>query len=340
MAFGIRNKTRVVDAWRLWRSQHAKRWYYAVASLLLSGLGQHAVGRRVRGLIWAYLPALLMVVFLVSGVSIFLFASFCLGLFSGAFLMLIPFSFFDWFPGIMSPVFWFGAFAKFLCVTDVWMVKRKEPVGRLSGSTILLYAMPQFVAPLVFCILFFVATISGVHAFDGLPQEIYVGSRGIGRALLRGDAVIVRNAGALHVLRVAALPGEDVELEVETNGNVQYRVIGRPIDSWKKSDEFCAWLKNDGSFLACHTYLESQNGNVWRFALPVDFATLRIAPQSDRFRVQEGEVFLVSDLRNVMVQPAWLRVPMTAVVGRPQWVLWSESTSGSVHWHRIGRRSE
>lgn len=331
---------RIADAWRRYRFARKGRWGHVLASVLFSGLGQHAAGCRIRAFVWAYSPALLLAAFLVTQASGFLFASLFLGLFSGAFLWLLPFSLLGWIPPLHSPVFWFGALMKILCAADARMVKSKNPISGISKRAILLYALPQMAAPLVFGALFFVAPVSGVHAFDGLPGDVLAGRRGLDGLPAQGEAVLVRQGDSFLVMRVAALPGETVELDVDEHGNVHCQVSGREPEVWRESVEFCAWMKDDGFFLSCRVRVISRDGAEWRIAVPEDASVLQVVPRHFLFQLKKNELFLLSDLRNVVVEPAWLRVSAADVTGRPRLVLWSASSSRGIHWHRIGRENE
>ncbi len=342
MALHFRRGARLADAWKDWsRRTESIRWRSALFSLLFSGLGQYAQGHRLRGFVWAASPAILLAAFLATHASGFLFASLFTGLFTGPFPWLLPLSLAGWIPSPWSPVFWFGALAKLACVADTWMVKTRPEAGPPSRLAMLLLALPQLAAPLLFCGSSFVITVSGVHSLDGLPGDILAGPRNTGNLQrLRGRTLAVRHGGIFLTMRLAALPGEEVELDVDAAGNVLYRVSGREAAVYRDSTEFCAWMRDDGEFLPCRIRVEVQDGIERHIAVSPDSRTFPALARHLNFQLAQDEVFLLSDFRNVVVEPAWLRVPVSALVGRPRWVLWSSSPSRGIHWHRIGRGGE
>jgi len=319
-------------------------WSAAAASLLFSGLGQWAGGQRARGVVWAALAGgLFGAAVWIESVDL-LFGAVFAGLLAGPFLLLAPLALFGLAPSLLSPVFWFGALAKLLCVADAWLVGRNralKPMWRVAG----VFAALQVLPALWFCQAFFVFSLPGPSPTSFTqPGDVVLGVRrgawlpwDLGGPPRHGELVgLVTDAGPL-IMRVVGLPGEKVQVEVSEQGHIAYR-SDRPSSAPESTprDEFCVWMAPDGSHRRC-IFHDEQRGAGGR---PYRIATLEDGPDQEYrelwFPLEAGELFLLSDLRHVVIQTAWLRVRASDVAGTPLVILWSQHPTRGIAWHRIG----
>ncbi len=319
-------------------------WIAAGWSLLFSGLGQYAAGQRARGVGWAGLAA----GFLVAAVWIhsvdLLFVALFAGLLAGPFLVMLPLALLGAAPSLLGPVFWFGAVAKLACVADAWLAGRTRPL-RPVVRVIPVFAALQVLPALWFCQAFFVYELPG-HADTSFtqPGDVVLGVRrgawlpwAYGGSPGHGALVGLLTGDGPRVMRVAGLPGERVEVEVDERGRILYRTDradAAPVS--EQRDEFCVWTLPDGRAQRC-TFHEERRGPTGR-SYPI--ATVEDGPASTYrelvFQVGPGELFLLSDLRQFVLQSAWLRVRASDVAGTPLVILWSRHPTRGVAWHRIG----
>jgi signal peptidase I len=183
-------------------------------------------------------------------------------------------------------------------------------------------------------------TVADRNAFpELLPGDVVYGSR---RAFeehppTRGELVVVEGVGpAPTVLRVAAVPGDEVALEggtVIVGGIPRYRdplgaieVFGRE-PAPAQVEPLRAWRE----------FADRRSYEVY---LPIELEPQDLAP----LRLEAGQYFLLADLRDVEgVIDSRALGPIAAahVVGRPLWVYWSVSPGdGRVRWSRVGLRVE
>jgi hypothetical protein len=322
-------------------------WRAAAWSLLFSGLGQWAGGQRSRGLGWAALAGgLFSAAVWIESMDLLFLALFA-GLLAGPLLILAPLALVGAAPPLWAPVFWFGALAKLACVADAWFIGRNRSLPLSSVRRIWpVFAALQVLPALCFCQAFFVFSLPGSPPAEfcqpgdvvlGIRQGAWVpwGGRG-GPA--HGDLVgLVTGSGPL-VMRVVGLPGETVLVEVDEKGHISYRTDRAALAPERtRLDEFCVWVKADGGHLRC-TFHEERRGPRGR---PYRIATLGAGPDHEyrelAFPLEPGELFLLSDLRHVVLQPAWLRVRASDVAGTPLVILWSRHPTRGIAWHRISR---
>ncbi len=319
-------------------------WAAAGWSLLFSGLGQYAGGQRARGIGWAGIAGgLFATAVWIHSVDLLLVALFA-GLLAGPFLVLFPLALAGVAPAPLSAVFWFGALAKLVCVGDAWLAGRTRPL-RPVRRALPVFIVLQVLPALWFCQAFFVLELSGPsHATFTQPGDVILGVRR--GAWLPWEVPSVDTHGSLvglftseggRVMRVVGLPGERVQVSVDERGRLGY-FTDRPASAPEvaRRDEFCVWTLPDGSAQRCVFHEERRGGG----GRPYWIATVEDGPEQEYrelvFQVAPGELFLLSDLRQVVLQSAWLRVRASDVAGTPLVILWSRHPTRGVAWHRIG----
>ena len=322
-------------------------WVAAGWSLLFSGLGQWIAGQRARGLGWAALGGGLFTASVWIGSMDLLLVSMFAGLLAGPFLFLAPLALLGISPSPVSPVFWFGALAKLACMADAWLVgrARNRPL-RHPWRILPVFAALQVLPALWFCQAYFVFDMQGPALTSFIqPGDVVLGVRRgawlpgqIGRMPAHGDLVGFNTASGPRIMRVVGLPGEKVIVEVSEKGHITYRTDrADAVPDLTRRDEFCVWVEADGGHRRCTFYEERRGsrGKAYRIA------TLEDGPDTEyrelAFRLESGELFLLSDLRHVVLQPAWLRVRASDVAGTPLVILWSRHPTRGIAWHRIGR---
>ncbi len=154
----------------------------------------------------------------------------------------------------------------------------------------------------------------------------------------RGDLVGFHTASGPLIMRVVGLPGEKVIVEVDEHGHISYRTDradAAPVLT--RRDEFCVWVEADGGHRRCtfHEERRGAGGRAYRIATLVEGPDTEYREMA--FSLEAGELFLLSDLRHVVLQPAWLRVRASDVAGTPLVILWSRHPTRGIAWHRIGR---
>ncbi len=320
-------------------------WTAAAWSLLFSGLGQWIGGQRVRGLVWAALAGgLLAAAVWIESVDL-LFGALFAGVLAGPFLLLAPLALFGAAPSLLAPVFWFGALAKLACVADAWLCGRNRPL-RPVRRILPVFAVLQILPAIWFCQAFFVYSLQGPSSTSSLhPGDVVLGVRQgawlpwhTGRVPVHGELVGLLTGSGPQVMRIVGLPGERVQVEVSEKGRITYRTSRADLaPEQRQLDEFCVWVEADGGHRRC-TFHEERRGPRGR---PYRIATLDDGPDQEyrelSFQLDAGELFLLSDLRHVVLQTAWLRVRASDVAGTPLVILWSRHPTRGIAWHRIGR---
>ncbi|MDA3865069.1 MAG: S26 family signal peptidase [Deltaproteobacteria bacterium] len=324
-----------------------------VLSLAFNGWGLWQGGRKIRGIIFALLPIIAVILTFFWESPPFLYLAFLTGLLTGSFILLLPYYFyFIEIPLFLSPLLWLGIPIKLICLADSWLLgKKTKPVKFIWKSGLLflgLFSSSLFIFHYKF-LLFKIENFShtcqlevGDTAIFIKTNTLFAQSSFIQNNLKRGNLVLFSKDAKTRIGRIIGLPGEKIRINSDHQGIINFSVTRKGktgMSKLKKYPDPCVFLIGD-KYEQCTFYTETIGNRSYQVAYLDKSDTVGIVVNNN-FKLNNSQYFLLPDIRsknNLSFYFSGIKPELIAdsdIIGIPLTILWSNHEKEGIRWYRL-----